>query len=270
MNETQRTQLRGQHDLGEIIGYAYRIYASHFRALFLIALVTAPLQALQAVTSRRVDSDSAQVAVVYLFLVPTVLIALVASGALISAVHDVTGGTGPDITRSLDTAFGRFIALLTTVLLQIGLTLASMFAAPALGIWWLLRRDATIDNRRNWWLALVPLALALYLTVRWMATQQVVMNEGKERWSALDASAEIVRARWWRTFGIMLVIVLIVLGPTALAASSAAAPPLVEATVTSVVAALVLPFFVAAQTLLYYDLKARNSVDLSPARIDAP
>ena len=262
--------LRIQRDLGEIIGGAYRIYASNFRAFFLIALITAPLQALQAVIVRRVDSDSGAVAVVYLFLIPTLFVALVASGALISAVHDVTGGTAPDVTRSLDIAFGRFIALLTTDLLQIGLLLASMVAAPALGIWWLLRRDATIDGRRDWWLALVPFALALYLAIRWMATQQVVMIGGKERWSALDASSEIVRERWWRTFGILLVIGLIVLGPTTLAATAAAASPLVEATVTSVVSALVLPFFIVAQTLLYYDLKARNSVDLSPARIDAP
>jgi sterol desaturase/sphingolipid hydroxylase (fatty acid hydroxylase superfamily) len=96
------------------------------------------------------------------------------------------------------------------------------------------------------------------------------MIEGKERWAALDASAEIVRARWWRTIGALLVIALIVLGPTALAATSAVAPRLVEAAVTSAAGALVLPFFIAAQTLLYYDLKARNSVDLSPARIDAP
>lgn len=259
------SDLRAQRDLGEIIGHAYRIYASNFRALFLIALVTAPVQALQVVVSRRVDSDSAEVAVVYLFLVPALLAGLVASGALISAVHDVTAGTGPDVTRSLDTAFGRFLALLTTFLLQIGLTLASMFAAPALGIWWLLRRDATIDGRRDWRLALVPLALGLYLAGRWMFIQQVVMIEGKERWAALDASADAVRTHWWRTIGVLLVIVLMVLGPTALAATSAAAPPLVEAAVTSAAGALVLPFAIAAQTLLYYDLKARNAIDLSPA-----
>ena len=265
-----RADLRRRRDLGEIIDGAYRMYAAHFRVLFLIALITAPLQALQVVISSRLNSDSAEASTMYLFLIPTLFVALVASGALISAVHDVTGDTAPDVTRSLDTAFGRFTALLTTFLLQIGLTLASMFAAPALGIWWLLRRDATIDGRRNWWLALVPFALALYLAIRWMAMQQVVMIGGKERWLALDASAEIVRENWWRTLGILLVIGLIVLGPTALAATSAAASPLVEATVTSVVSALALPFFIAAQTLLYYDLKARNSIDPSPARIDAP
>lgn len=257
--------LRSKHDLGEIIRHAYRIYASNFRALFLVALVTAPLQALQVVVSRRVDSGSAEVAVVYLFLVPTLLVGVVASGALISAVHDVTGGTPPDVTRSLDTALGRFIALLAAYLLQIGITLASMFAAPALGIWWLLRGDATIDGRRDWYFALVPFALALYLVGRWTFIQQVVMIEGKERWAALDASADVVRTHWWRTFGIMVVIVLPGLGAVALAATSAVAPPLVEATVTSVVPAIFLPFFIAAQTLLYYDLKARNAADVSPA-----
>ena len=84
------------------------------------------------------------------------------------------------------------------------------------------------------------------------------MVEDRRNWSALDSSACIVRARWWRTFGIMLIVGLIEAGPIALASISALAPPLVQALTTSVVAAAVLPFATAAQTLLFYDLKARK------------
>ena len=84
------------------------------------------------------------------------------------------------------------------------------------------------------------------------------MIEDRRNWSALDGSAGIVRGRWWRALGIMLVVVLIELGPIWISFVSMLAPPLVEAMTTSVVAALVLPFATAAQTLLFYDLKARK------------
>jgi hypothetical protein len=270
MDVRPTADLRAPHDLGEIIGYAWKIYLSNFTALFAIALVTVPLRMLDAATLRRIDSETGRDAASLLFLFPELLIALVAAGALIVAVHDVSGGTRADATRALDAAFDRFGALLSTFLLQTGLALASTLAAPALAVFWRFRRDATIDGRRDWWLALVPFALTLYLAVRWSLAQAAIIIEEKQRWAALDASASIVRGRWWRTLGILVLIVLIALGPSLLAEGSRAAHPIVEATVTSVVAALVLPFLVAAQTLLYYDLKARTSLDLSPAGVDAP
>jgi hypothetical protein len=270
MDARPAADLRAPHDLGEIIGYAWKIYFSNFAALFLVALVTVPLRMLHAVTLRRIDSESVQEAVSMLFLLPELLVALIAAGALIVAAHDVSGATRADPARSLDAAFDRFGALISTFLLQTGLALASLVAAPALAVYWLINRDATIDGRRDWWLALVPFALTLYLAVRWSLAQQAIIIEEKQRWSALDASAAIVRGRWWRTLGILFFIVFMALGPSLIASASAAAPPLVEASVTSLVAAVMLPVLVAAQTLLYYDLKARYALDHPTAPVDAP
>src|SRR2546421_7809695 len=105
---------------------------------------------------------------------------------------------------------------------------------------------------------LIPGALGIYLVIRWLFVAQTVMIEDRRNWSALDASAAMVRGRWWRTLGIILVVGLIELGPIVLASFTNLAPPLVEAITTSVVAAIVLPFGTAAQTLLFYDLKARK------------
>ena len=68
----------------------------------------------------------------------------------------------------------------------------------------------------------------------------------------------------------LLVVGLIELGPIAIAAAIAQAlPPLGAAAITSIVFALVIPFPVTAQTLLYYDLKARKQADASADRLPA-
>ena len=77
-----------------------------------------------------------------------------------------------------------------------------------------------------------------------------------------------MRGYWWRTLGIQIVIGLIAAGPVMVASISTLAAPLVEAVVTSMAAALILPFAATAQTLLYYDLKARNRIDVRPAALD--
>ena len=65
---------------------------------------------------------------------------------------------------------------------------------------------------------------------------------------------------------------LIAIGPLMLASSAALLPVLPSTIIISTVVALVIPFILSAQTLLYYDLKARKQVaaDVSPDRIAAP
>ena len=46
-------ELRGTHDLGEIIGLSYRVYARCFVPLFAIALVTVPLRMLTGIAQDR-------------------------------------------------------------------------------------------------------------------------------------------------------------------------------------------------------------------------
>ena len=250
--------LRGPHDLGEIVGYSYRLYLRDFVPLFLLAMLTAPLQLLSGVISQSTDSEAAQLAAQYL-LFPQVFVSLIVAGSLIHATHVITGGERPSFNASLDAAFERFGAIFRTALLLFGLAFASVLAGPFLGIYWLFKKQATIDGRRDWWLGWIPFALTMYLAIRWGFQTQAVMIERKENWAALDDSAEAVRGQWWRVLGIMLVVSLIVVGPTALASAATPLPPLASSAIISGVSALVTPFVVVAQTLLYYDLKSRPS-----------
>jgi hypothetical protein len=262
-----KLELRGQHDLGHVIGLSYRIYARNFVPFALIAAITIPLQLLIGVIQQSTSGNGA-LAASSLLNVPGALVGLIATAALIFATHEFTGGGKPDFGRSLDAAFERFSSLFASSLLAGGLAVLAFMAAPALAVYWLFRRDATIDGRRNWWLAIVPGALAIYLIVRWVFLQQSVIIEGRRNWAALDDSAGIVRGSWWRTIGILLVIGLIQLGPISIAGAIAMPlSPLASAAVTSIVLALVVPFPVAAQTLLYHDLKARTQADVSTDRL---
>ena len=254
--------LRGEHDLGGIIGNGYRLYASNFVPLFIIALITAPVQMLAAVVLRQVESEGTAALIAWGFQVPAFVVGLIASAALVYAIHSITDATKADPVAALDAAFERMGPVLSTGLLLFTLILLAFLSWPFMLIWWLLRRGRV---HLPFVTVAVPVILAPYLGVRWQFIAQSVMIEDRRRWSALDTSALLVERSWWRVFGIMIVVTLIQLGPIGLAALSSAAPPLVEATITSVVGSLVLPFAVIAQTLLYYDLKARKHAALGPA-----
>lgn len=272
MSSTQlRPQRRvpGTHDLGSIIREGFAAYRSGFVPMFAIALLTVPLQLLTAVISGSTDSEGAEVAAQMLQL-PAIFVSLVVSAALVRASADVTGGGAPGFGGALDAAFSRIGALITTFLLELGLLLASIVAAPLLAVYWLFNRSATIDGRRDWWLALIPGALAVYLLVRWLFASWAVMLDSRQNWAALDESARVVRSRWWRTLGIVLGLALVQLGPTVLAASTVTLlSPLAYAALFGTVAALLLPFAVASHTVLYADLKARSASDVHPDPVAA-
>jgi hypothetical protein len=259
--------LRGTHDLGEIVGYSYRLYFRDFLPLFALALLTAPIEMLSGVISQRFDGEGVAAAL-NLLQFPQILVTLVVVPALIHATHTISGGERPSFTGSLDASFERFGRVFRTFLLLVGLILASAMAAPFLAIYWLFNKDATIDGRRDWYLAIVPGLLLFYLAVRWAFYTQAVVIFGKENWAALDDSADAIRGQWWRTLGITIVVTLIMLGPYMLASLANALPPLAASAIISSVSALVLPFAIIAQTLLYYDLKTRKHLAGLPAEGD--
>lgn len=58
---------------------------------------------------------------------------------------------------------------------------------------------------------IIGIPFAIYFGVRWGLYGVPVMIEGSRAWNALGRSTELVRGSWWRVFGIMLVITLIIL-----------------------------------------------------------
>lgn len=272
MNTTQLRPARrppGTHDLGSILREGLAVYRAGFAPMFALALLTVPLQLLAAVVSGSSGSEGAELAAQMLQF-PGIFVWLVVSAALVRASADVIGGARPGFGAALDAAFARIGPLVTTFLLEAGLLLASTAAAPLLAVYWLFNRRATVDGRRNWWLALVPGALAVYLLVRWLFGTWAVMLDGKRTWAALDESARVVRSKWWRTLAIVLAIAAVQLGPALLAGSTARLlSPLAYAALFGTVAALLLPFAVASHTALYFDLKARSATDVRPDPVAA-
>lgn len=255
--------MRSRRDFGEILRAAYSVYAAHFRSLLLIALITAPLQMLLIVLDRRAESDGAQASLL-LLQIPALLVTIIAAAALIHAIDRIASGTPPEPGEALDAGFAFFTAVFGGNLRVVALFLASFLAFPFLGIWWLMKPEATIDGRRDWWM-IVPGVLPIYLLLRWTFFLQATVIEGKRHWAAFDASADTVRGSWWRTLGVLLGAAAVLL-PTALIAQSAMLGPVwLEALVVPLVSALVLPLSITAHTLLYYDLKARMNTDVTTA-----
>lgn len=232
--------IRGRHDVGEIISLGLRVYLPNAGAMLPIALLTVPLGMLAAVIPSSGGSAAAGAILQIAFLVASIIVGAVANGALIHAVNEVAGGTRPEFARSVDAGIERVGALVSTMVLEYALIVLSLIAAP-------------------------------YFFVRWEFSPQGVMIEGKRNWAALDVSSSIVKGQWWRTLGILLLSALIAVGPIIVAAGIAIAlPALAAATVQGIGFALVLPFIIAAQTILYYDLRARREEAMAAAHGAAP
>ena len=118
---------------------------------------------------------------------------------------------------------------------------------------------------------LIPAVAAGALMIYWSLSVQAVMVEGCKAVEALRRSFGLVRGSWWRVFGIVVVLLLVMIGLTLVVgapfalASRLAAPT--DATALSeaiqllggAVAVVVVPPIAAiAMTLLYYDLRVRK------------
>jgi hypothetical protein len=244
-------------DFGSIIGDAIRLYRAHFVTFFALALITVPVNMLRIVFERSIEMPGDPATGFYLFLIPDLVITLVAGGAIIVALQVALAGSSPEFRASLDSSIGRFWELLRTLLLVATLGALSVVSWPFLAFWWLVREDATIDGRRDWFLVVFPFAVTAYLLVRWLLWAQSVLIDAKWGWSALDRAAEVIRGRWWRTLLFFIVIGLITSVPGLLARTSTLAPPLVEGAVRALVASVLMPFWVTALTLEYIDLRGQ-------------
>jgi hypothetical protein len=106
----------------------------------------------------------------------------------------------------------------------------------------------------------------IYLFIRWYFVPQAVVIEGARGPAALSRSTAVTRGFWWRTLGIVVIVILAALVPqlvisapfTAIADSTDRALwSLVGTIVTETITA---PFIALFSTFLYYDLRARGSM----------
>ncbi|MFN2464685.1 MAG: hypothetical protein ABR598_00290 [Candidatus Dormibacteria bacterium] len=255
-------------DLGELLDEAFRIYRANFALMFGVALVaTAP--------------------------------------ALVTSIGSGSGGAFGSFQRQYAAALGggQVAAPDTSLIWLVGVGIvlgivtfpissgAPIFAACAVT----LGLPATVgsilrESLRNYWrlwaigiiyvlleltsFAVISIPFVILVLVRWAFRYQVLYLEHAGVGGSLTRSSALVKGSWWRVFGILLLVVIVIplvltlvvdvmTGLLALAAPAGLVRNGVEGLLSSITQALVLPFKAVATTLLYLDMRVRKeSLDL--------
>jgi len=160
-----------------------------------------------------------------LFVV-SIIVSAVMQGALIHAVSEQTVRQTSNFGQSYGAAWQRVGNLIGACLL-VGLAV-SLMAITIIGI-----------------------PVAIYFGVRWCFILQAILIEGTGITESLSRSSNLVEGNWWRVFGIMLLVGLIVW----VISFGLSFIPVIGSIIGAVVAT---PIMAAAQTLLYYDLRHRK------------
>jgi hypothetical protein len=244
--------------IGEILDAALKLYRGRARDLWLIALlISIPTQiVVQLLAKASLPSlVLAHHGTIYEFqgesvsplgtiatVVLSVFADLVTTGALVKCLLDEHLGRTTDWRESIRFATPRVWSLLwLSILTGLGVLIASIvFVVPG-----------------------------IYLYVCWCVAVPVLMFEGKTGTKAMGRSNQLVKGRWWATFGVLLaslVIVIIIYAILVLAVL-----PAVIGSVNSVntilalrgvfnvlTAVLVYPVTAAVAAMIYIDLRTRK------------
>jgi hypothetical protein len=264
--------------VGEILDVAIKAYARNARTLITIAaIVGVPFELLSGVIQLSVASSPdqvgsfgvstggmtgsvsrAQVAGLVVTGLIGFLVTLVVTAATVKAIGDAYLGREPSVRDSLLFAVRRTRSLLWLYLLEgVGLTFA-FIALFVPGIW---------------------------LWVAWSVATPVLLIEDVRGSRALRRSFRLVRRRWWPTFAVQVMALVIVGVASFVASGLLTAIPLavddssvllrvIASTLASAFAvALVQPVQGAITTILYFDLRVRKEgldVALLASRLGFP
>ncbi len=229
--------LKTQRHFGEMAGLAVGICRRHALVLLSIALINPLFSVLQMSLDAFTPGLPSLGSSIQAFVVGPYVIA-----ALVVAINDAVTGSIPATWRSLSVARSRFVGVVTSDLLATALMLVSLVGIP-------------------------------YFFVRWIFVPQAVMIEGKRNWAALDASSSLVRGSWWRVCGVLLVlycfvtVAIVWMAISVITGAEWLRNPGLRLG-WQVVAAFLLPFIVAVETLLYYDLRVRHGAAEPAMRLE--
>jgi hypothetical protein len=235
--------LERPRDVRALLRDSFTVYLRHFGTfLALGALVVVPSQVivggigLEQLTADYDDTSpswaetSIAAAVAYLVVAPLI------TAICVHALRSVAGGGSPGAREAIVKGFEAFAPIFFAVLLAA--------AGIALGL-----------------LLIVP---GIYLFVRWYFVPQAVVLEGARNAAALRASSRLVAGAWWRTFGLVLVVnvivalVIFVLGAPFTVLADASDRALWALSGQIVATSVTQPFIALFSTFLYYDLRERK------------
>jgi hypothetical protein len=267
--------------VGEILDVAIKIYLKHaWTLLKIVALIVTPVQFLGALitTSAAPEGldDPQRVVVleeqrdeIWKFFaaagvvgVLSFLLILMATAACFKAVSDAYLGQTPTVGGSLRYALKRWrsliwLPMLMAVLLLLPIALVGLLAAA-------------FESAAIFGLALLGLVpVLIWLWISWSVATPVLLFEGLKGTKALRRSFFLVRDRWWRTVGAVLlgsIIAGIVQGALSAlfselvftGADSFFALSMLNAVSATLGSILATPFQAAIVTILFFDFKVRK------------
>jgi hypothetical protein len=234
--------LERQRDLGALLRDSLTVYLRHFGTFVALgALVVVPSELIvgglgleQFTTDYDATPSFAEAAipaaVSYLVVAPLI------TAICVHALRSVAGGGSPGAREAIVNGFESFTPIFFAVLLAaLGIALGLLLIVPG-----------------------------VYLFVRWYFVPQAVVIEGAREAGALRASGRLVEGAWWRTFGMVLLVnvlvllVVVVLGAPFTAAADATDRALWSLAGQTVAASVTQPFAAIFSTLMYYDLRERR------------
>jgi hypothetical protein len=236
-------ELERPRSAGELLRDSLVVYLGHFWTfLALGALVVIPSELIVSgvglneftagYDSSPTFAEAAIPAVVsYLVVAPLI------TAICVYALRSIAAGGSPGAREAIVKGFEQFSPIFFAVLLAaLGILLGAVLIVPG-----------------------------VYLFVRWYFVPQTVVLESAHGPAALRSSAGLVQGFWWRTLGLIVLVnllallVVLVLGAPFTAAADRA-DRAVWALVGEIVASSVVqPFGALYSTLLYFDLRARQT-----------
>jgi len=234
-------QLRRQRDLSQIVDTSLSLYRRNFGELLAIAAVSLPGPLVIAIARIAISDWATELIVTSLLYIPMLVLGLVVSAAIVRAIADIDEGLPADFYRSFRQVLDRLGDLL--------LAAVRVIVVPVLIA-----------------MTIVGIPFAVYLWIRWSFFSQAVVIENQAPREAISLSERIVKGSWWRTFGILLIVGLLVFIPSGVP-GMILAPVSYEASIlmNTVMGVIVTPFGVIASTLLFFDLSSREKQRVSDA-----
>jgi hypothetical protein len=219
------TQVTGPLTFANVIEIAARLYGRYAALLIpLVAVVIIPLALLQTAVIQSVLGPYArffeggiapfeavrEILPRFLLVVLGItIVGFVANGFLTAAVTgaavDAAAGRDVSVGRSVGAALRRLHSVLWILLLQTLLIIAALLVPAAVVV-----AGAAADSAA---VVVVGTVLALppvfFVVIRLLFSIPLLMAEDLRGWNALRRSWVLVSGRWWRTFGIFLLVVLV-------------------------------------------------------------
>lgn len=248
----------GPKTLGGIFEGTFRIYGAGFLGIVIIvAVVQVPLELLGFWFGSILESAIAELfgdfnndsflnpsidmprviktfrSVFYvggILVIATWLTSIIMAGALIYGVSGQILGRPIPVVRAYSFTAGRFGAMLGASILA-GLAVFLMA------------------------ITIIGIPFAIFFGVRWYFVMQTASLERCGPPAALARSSDLVRDNWWRVVGILLLFGILLAIANGIASAILGLIPYVG---SIVVAVLLAPVWIIAQTMLYHDLRVRR------------